>query len=299
MAELFRGVVEFVHTAHARSFRVAAEQLGVTSAAVSKAVKRLEADLGVSLLHRTTRRVTLSDEGETFLARCEDAMALVQSARTEAVAAGRAPRGRLTISLSHVLGPFIVDLLPRFRRRHPGVTLDLRLTDRRSRLVDDRVDVALRVGKLPDSSLVARRLWQTRWVAVASPAYLATAPAIRSPDDLHQHACIRFRSPRGKPVPWTFAGPDGEQQLDAPAGLELDHGGLVVRAAIADLGVAQVFDFMVGDALAQGQLVEVLGEHAAAGPDVHALTVASQRKTPRVRVFLDYLSSVGMRKPVG
>ena len=295
MAELFRGVVEFVHTAHARSFRAAAEELGVTSAAVSKAVKRLEAELGVALLHRTTRRVALSEEGEAFLARCEDAIALVHSARSEAAAAARAPRGRLTVSLSHVLGPFVVDVLARFRRRHPGVTLELKLTDRRSRLVDERVDVALRLGTLPDSALVARRLWRTRWVTVASPTYLAAAAELRTPEDLRGHACIRFRSPRGKAVPWTFAGPDGATPLTVPAGLDVDHGGLIVRAAIADLGVAQVFDFMVADALADGRLVEVLGDHAAPGPDVHALTVAGQRKTPRVRVFLDYLSSVGER----
>lgn len=286
-------MVEFVQTAHARSFRAAAEELGVTSAAVSKAVKRLEGELGVTLLHRTTRRVTLSDEGEAFLARCEDAIALVSSARAQAAAASRAPRGRLTISLSHVLGPFVIDVLGRFRRRYPGVTLQLELTDRRSRLVDDRVDVALRVGKLADSALIARRLWRTRWVTVASPAYLATAPQLRTPDDLTGHACIRFRSPRGKTVPWTFADSAGTTTRDAPAGLDLDHGGSIVRAALAELGVAQVFDFMVSDELSQGRLVEVLADHAAPGPDVHALTAAGQRRTPRVRVFLDYLSSVG------
>ena len=290
MAELFRGVVEFVHTAKAQSFRVAAEELGVTSAAVSKAVKQLEADLGVTLLHRTTRRVALSEEGTAFLSRCEEAVALVSSARADATAAARAPRGHLTVSLSHVLGPVVIDLLARFRRRHPCVTLDLELTDRRRRLVDDKIDVALRVGPLTDSSLVARRLWRTRWVTVVSPSYLATAPDLRTPDDLPAHACIRFRSPRGKPVPWTFLGPDGPTRVDAPAGLDLDHGGSIVRAAVADLGVTQAFDFMVGQELADGRLVEVLPDHAAPGPDVNALTLPGQRRPQRVRVFLDYLA---------
>jgi DNA-binding transcriptional LysR family regulator len=292
MSDLFDGVLPFVRTAQARSFRVAAEELGVTPAAVSKAVKRLEAELGVQLLHRTTRRVDVSAEGAAFLTRCEDAIALVKAGREGAAASARAPRGTLTVSASYVLGSFLVARLPRFAARYPALRLDLRLTDRRSRLVDEGVDVALRVGPLPDSSLVARRVLRTRWVTVASPAYLARHAAPEAPEDLAAHACIRFRSPRGKAVPWTFLdATEGEARtVEVPGHVDLDQGEVIVAAAIAGLGVAQVFDFMVGDPLADGRLIQLLPSLAAQGPDVHALVLPGPRVAAKVRAFLDFVA---------
>lgn len=292
MADLFDGIVPFVHAARARSFRVAAEHLGVTPAAISKAVKRLEAELGATLLHRTTRKVSLSEEGARFLARCEDAMAHVHAGRDEVAAAVRAPRGELTVSLSYVLGPTLVARLPRFVARYPALHLDLRLTDRRVRLVDDRIDVALRVGPLPDSALVARKLMQPRWVTVAAPGYLARHGTPSTPEALVDHACLRFRSPRGKAVPWTFLdAPGGKpRSLDVPGRVDLDQGELIVAAAEAGVGVGQVFDFMVDRALGEGRLVEVLRDHAAPGPPVHALVLPGQQGTPKVRAFLDFVA---------
>jgi len=292
MEDLFDGIVPFVHTARASSFRAAADELGVTPAAVSKAVKRLEARLGVPLLHRTTRRVTLSDEGAQFLARCEDAMAHVRAGRDLVAAAQRTPRGDLTVSLSYVLGSGLVAALPRFLARYPALRVDLRLTDRHSRLVDERVDVALRVGPLSDSTLVARRLLQPQWVTVAAPDYLARAGTPSAPSDLAAHACIRFRSPRGKPVPWTFLDQPGgcPQALDVPGRLDLDQGELIVEAARAGAGVAQVFDFMATPAVREGRLLPVLDEWAAPGPPVHALVLPARRRAPKVRAFLEFVT---------
>ncbi|MCA9653271.1 MAG: LysR family transcriptional regulator [Myxococcales bacterium] len=289
MADPFDGILPFVHTARARSFRVAAEQLGVTPAAVSKAIKRLEGELGVALLHRTTRRVSLSDEGARFLAHCEGALAHVQAGRDELEAARRVPRGELTVTLSHVLGPFLLARLPRFTARYPGLRLDLRLTDRRSRLVDDRIDVALRVGPLPDSTMVARKLLSPRWATVAAPDYLARHGTPDRPAALSGHACLRFRSPRGKAVPWTFLDDAGQPAaIEVPGRVDLDQGQLLVEAALAGLGVAQVFDFMAHEPIREGRLVEVLHPFAAPGPEVFALVLPQQAKAPKVRAFLDF-----------
>ncbi|MEM7152321.1 MAG: LysR family transcriptional regulator [Myxococcota bacterium] len=291
MPDLFDGVVPFVHTAKALSFRAAARELGVTPAAVSKAVKRLEAQLGVELLHRTTRTVTLSDEGTRFLARCQDAMALVQAGRDQASAAARAPRGELRVSLSHVLGHFLVRLLPRFVARHPDLRVELRITDRVAALVDDRIDVALRVGPLRDSTLVARRLLTTRWATVASPAYLARSAAPTTPEELRRHDCLCFRSPRGKLVPWSFSDPTTRAITthEITGRVDVDQGPLVVETAIAGMGIAQVFDFMVAADCQRGRLVEVLPEYATSGPDVFAVTLPGRRRSPKVRAFLDFV----------
>lgn len=292
MGDLFDGIVPFVHAARARSFRVAAEQLGVTSAAVSKAVKRLEAELGVLLLHRTTRKVSLSEEGARFLARCEDAIAHVQAGRDQAAAAQKVPRGELVVSLSYVLGPTLVARLPRFLARYPALRVSLRLTDRRVRLVDERIDVALRLGPLPDSSLVARKLLEPRWATVASPGYLARHGTPATPEALGEHACLRFRSPRGKAVPWTFLDAPGgsPRALEVPGRVDLDQGELLVAAAAAGVGVAQVLDFMVAEPLREGRLVEVLGELRAPGPTVHAVVLPGQQGTPKVRAFLEFVA---------
>ena len=291
MPDLFDGVVPFVHTARALSFRVAARELGVTPAAVSKSVKRLEAELGVELLHRTTRKVTLSDEGARFLARCQDAMALVQTGRDQASAAARAPRGELRVSLSHVLGGFLVRLLPRFVARHPELRVELRVTDRMSALVDDRIDVALRMGPLRDSTLVARRLLGTRWTTVAAPAYLAQHPAPTDPEGLTAHDCLCFRSPRGRIVPWTFADPaTGTITTREITGrFDVDQGPLLLEAAVAQMGITQVFDFMAATEIRRGRLVEVLSAYATAGPDIFAVTLPGRRRSPKVRAFLDFV----------
>ncbi len=291
MSDLFDGIVPFVHAARALSFRAAADELGVTPAAVSKSVKRLEARLGVQLLHRTTRRVSLSDEGAQFLVRCEDAMAHVQAGLDLVDTAQRTPRGDLTVSLSYVLGQTLLTALPRFLARYPALHVDLRLTDRHSRLVDERIDVALRVGPLADSALVARRLMQPRWITVAAPDYLARHGTPTAPEQLDSHTCIRFRSPRGKPIPWTFLDPAGRpRSVSVPGRLDMDHGELIVTAARAGAGIAQVFDFMAAPWVRDGRLLEILGDWAADGPPVHALVLPGRRRAPKVRAFLDFVT---------
>jgi DNA-binding transcriptional LysR family regulator len=292
MRELFSGIVPFVHTARERSFRRAAERLGVTPAAISKAVQKLEAELGVALLNRTTRRVSLSPEGELFLGRCEEALAQLKAGRELIEMSQADPRGELTVTAPHIVGRSLIARLPRFRARYPQLHLHLRFTDRFEHLVDAGIDVAIRVGALEDSSLVARRLMTTRWVTVAAPAYLSQHGTPRRPDQLEAHDCLKFQSPRGTPVEWTFSSPRtmSPTRFKTTGPIDVDQGELLLEAAVQGLGITQALDFMVVDHVRDGRLVEILSEYALDGPSVHGLCLPEQRNSPRVRAFLDFLA---------
>ena len=298
-ADLFSGVLPFVHTAEQRSFRRAARELGVTPAAVSKAVARLEEDLGVRLLLRTSRTVSVTPEGELFLARCRSAVAELRAARDVVADAERVAKGTLALTFSPVLGRLIAPRLAAFSARYPRVSFRVSVTDRQTRLVDEAIDVAVRIGEPAASSLVARRLRRTRWVTVASPAYLARAGTPQHPDDLAAHNCLKFVMPAGTAREWTFAPPhtragDGRSGTRARApstrgNLAVDQGEVLVDAVQAGLGIGQALDFMVGERLRAGDLVEVLAEHAADATGIYALWAAAKRGVPRVSAFVRFL----------
>ena len=283
------GIEHFVAVAETLSFRKGAARLGLSPAAVSKAVARLEQDLGVRLLSRNTRSVTLTPEGRIFLSHSRQALDALQAGRDAVCAARALAEGTSRVSASPVLARPLVDALARLRSRHPRIEVELCLTDRLARLVEDEVDVAVRLGPLEDSALIARRLRSPRWATVASPAYLARQGTPRSPDALGTHACLGFLHPAGGVAPWQFAG----SQHQAPhCSMRLDSGEHLVTAAVAGMGVAQVFDFMVAGHIAEGRLVEVLDEHATSGPPLHALWRPGRQKVPRVRALLDVLVEV-------
>lgn len=294
--DLFAGVTPFVHTAEARSFRRAAEQLGVTPAAISKAVAKLEDDLGVRLLTRSSRHVALTAEGEVFLERCREVIAGIRGARDAASRSRRAPHGEVVIALPFILAPLLAPALSEPAARYPRLTFRLQLSDRISRMVDEGIDVALRIGDLGDSSLVRRLLRRTRWVTVAAPSYLARRPAPASPAKLSAHNCLRFVAPNGKPRDWTFRGPDDRPEPTRVEGnLLVDHGEFLVQAARSGMGVCQVLDFMIEDDLREGRLMEILPGWAADGPPIHALCLPERAKSPNGRAVLDFLAEVFRR----
>jgi DNA-binding transcriptional LysR family regulator len=290
--DLFAGILPFLHVAEERSFRKAAERLGVTTAAVSKAVRKLEEDVGVRLLERTSRQVALTPEGTAFLERAREAVAQVRAARETVAQAQRAPKGPLTVALPYILGPLVLPRLARLQIRYPQLTLHVRLSDRFSRMVDEHIDVAIRIGDLEDSSLVGRRLLRTRWVTLASPAYLARAGTPLRPEELSRHACLRFVDPRGVARAWMFRGEPGgpAEVVRTPAAMDVDHGPALLDLAAAGAGICQVLDFMRDERMRDGRLVEVLADHAADGPPVHALCLPGRQAVPRVQALLELLS---------
>lgn len=284
------GIEAFVRVAQAGSFRGAASRMGVSPSAVSKAVARLEAEVGATLLARTTRSVRLTPEGEVFLEHAGPALDQLYAGLDQVAQAREAPRGPVRVSIAEVLGARVVDGLPRLLARYPGLQLDLSVTDREVRVVDEGFDVVVRIGELVDSSLIGRRLRTSRWITAASPAYLARHGTPTRPEDLADHACLRFSRPSGGVTPWRFRVRDRIEIVRVPERLRMDSGPLLVDAACAGLGVVQAFDFMVSDALGSGSLVEILAPHVAPGPPVHALCAPGRHKTPRVRAVLDLLA---------
>lgn len=288
------GVLAFVRAAESRSFAQAARVLDVTPSGVSKSIARLEAELGLRLLHRTTRQVSLTDDGAVFFEHCRRLLDDFDAARSLMSGRGAAPRGRLRASVPATLGKlFVVPRLQQFLDAHPDVTLELDLSDRQVALVDERVDVAVRIGTLADSSLVARPLWQQQVVTIAAPDLLAGAAPLATLGDLAHHRCLSFRWPTtGRERPWMFRSEGRDVQLRPRVHLTLDEGEALVVAVRGGLGVAQVPHYMAAEALGRGEVVEVLAGLRPQPTPISAV-YASQRNLPaRTRAFVDWLATL-------
>lgn len=276
---LFRGVVPFVAVAQDKSFRAAASRLGVSAAAISKSVSALEAQLGTTLFLRGGRTVTLTREGEQLLAGAQAAIAALGGAREAMESSRRIPEGELVISAPFVLTTLLSAGAALLLARYPQLRLRVVVTDRLSRLKEEQVDIALRVGPLTDPSLIARRLRGTALVTVTAPSYLARRSAPRSVAELAQHDCLVLAAPDGKPRPWLLRG----QVLPVGARLLVDAAPMLVDALLAGLGIGQLFDFMAEPLVREGRLVQLLPETAAEGPPIHAVCAPGRRASPRIR----------------
>lgn len=291
--ELFRGIIPFVAVAEERSFRKAAVRLGVSPAAVSKAVQTLEAAVGVQLFLRGARSVELTGEGRLYFERCQAAVAAVQGAREAIAPAQRVPEGEMVVSLPFVLTGLVARGLSLLRARYPRLTFRVTVTDRLSKLSEESVDVALRIGWLADSSLVSRKLRATQMYTVASPAYLARRGLPARLEDLESHDLVAGLAPSGRPYPWLFRG--GPRPVKSV--LDVDHGPMLLSVVEAGLGISQAFDFLAEEPLREGRLIRLFPDETADGPDVHAVCAPGRRATPRVRVafraFADTFATAG------
>lgn len=276
---LFRGVIPFVAVAQDKSFRAAAQRLGISAAAVSKAIAALEAQLGTTLFLRGARAVTLTREGEQLFAGAQAAVAAMGGAREAMESARRLPEGELIISAPFVLTALLASGVALLSARYPRLTLRLLITDRLSRLKEEQVDIALRVGPLADSALVARRLRATALVTVAAPSYLARKSAPRKVDELAQHDLLVLAAPDGRPRQWLFR----DEVRPMPSKLLIDAAPMLMDALVAGLGIGQLFDFMAEPLLREGRLVQLLPDTAADGPPIHAVCAPGRRASPRIR----------------
>lgn len=297
LGDPFAGVLAFVRCAERHSFTRAAADLGVTTAAVSKAVKRLEQELGVSLLDRSSRNVELTKAGEVFLERSRQALSNIEGARDAVQSVRREPRGELAVTMPFILGSFVMPKLPELAARYPRLSYRFNMADRVVRLSHERFDVAVRMGELEDSALVSRLLRRTRWVTVASPSYLVQNSAPRSPTDLARHNCLCFVGPDGKARRWTFLGEKAPLRVTVEGNLRIDNGRSLLTAAEAGLGLCQVLDFMAEDALRAGRLVSVLDGLATSGPTIHALATKNRIGSANVRAFMRFLSDAFSSDP--
>jgi LysR family transcriptional regulator for bpeEF and oprC len=284
----------FIRVAELESFAAAAEILDLSRAVVTTRIAQLEARLGVRLLHRTTRRVRLTDDGTAYYERCLRVLADLDEA-DEAVSRGRtAARGRLRVQLPVALGrTFLVPALPRFLAAHPALELEVRLANRDVDLVDEGIDCAVRLGVPHETHLVARRIADTRLATVASEGYLRAHGTPRTPDDLAGHNCIAFLDlASGRPVDWAFE-QDGRRILRSPQGnLAFNSMEAAVEAAAAGVGVAQVLWWLAAPAFAAGRLEAVLTDIAAAGPPLYVAYPHHRHLSAKTRAFVDFAAEV-------
>jgi DNA-binding transcriptional LysR family regulator len=232
-----------------------------------------------------------------FAARCHDAISSVRAGRELLEEAQRQPSGEVRLTVPFILGRLVARHLVPFTSRYPLLAVRVSTTDRLVRLIDENVDVAVRIGALEDSSLLARRLSDSRWVTVASPVYVARHGEPQQPAELSSLSCLQFVAPNGRPREWSFLDPRTQAAVSAKvkARLLIDQGEHLLEAAVAGMGVCQVLDFMVGDQLAQGRLVEVLADWAAPGPPIHALSTRERSRAPAVKALVGHLTEVFRR----
>jgi len=269
----------------------AAEHLGSAKSAVSRRLRELEARLGVQLLTRTTRRISLTDAGERYVESAEQVLAAVAQADADAAGDKGALSGRLraAIPLSfgvRHLGPVVQG----FRERHPDVALDLDFSDRRVDLVEDGFDVALRIADLKDSTLIARRLTIIRHAVAASPAYLAEHGTPGTPDGLSGHQCMHYSGSSEAGWPWT--GPDGRTgKVRLNSNLRANNGEFMLNMAIAGFGVVMQPTFILHEALRDGLLVQIMPTYRWRELRAWAVYPPTRYLPARVRAFIDALAA--------
>jgi len=284
----FEAMRVLVAAVDAGSLSAAGRRLGMPLATVSRKVSELEAQLKARLLNRSGRKLTLTDAGELYVAACRRILDDVQEAERSASGEYRVPRGDLYITAPIVFGRLhVVPVAAEFLKAHPEIDIRLALSDRVATLLDERLDLAVRIGALPDSSLVAVRVGAIRQVVCASPAYFAARGAPKRPDDLQHHDCITFES-LSSPQAWTFI--DGKRHAAMPvhSRLTVNTAEAAIEAALCGLGVTRVLSYQIADAVASGRLATAL-EAFEPAPWPVSLVHAGQRLIPqKLRAFLDF-----------
>ncbi|WP_024540000.1 LysR family transcriptional regulator [Comamonas badia] len=284
----------FLRVAHGGGFSAAAEQLDMPRPTVSLAVQRLEARLGARLFSRTTRRVSLTADGQALLERAAVLLADAQELEQQFRPQGAALSGRLRVDLpSRIARRLVAPALPDFFERHPGVTLELGSSDRAIDLVQEGVDCALRVGELASSSLVARPLGQLAVVTCASPGYLQRHGVPRHPDELPRHQAVQYAATAGgRPAPWEWLEQGQLHGKAMPGRVTVGNAETYIACALAGLGLIQVPAYDVQEHLASGALVQVLGDCAQPGMAVHLVVSHRRHLSARVQAFGSWLAGV-------
>jgi len=294
MKHSLQQMAAFAETARHGSFAAAARELGSAPSTLAKAVARLEASLQVKLFHRTTRQVSLTPDGERLYGRCERLLADLEALQAEAAGTREEPAGLLRVDLPIVMGrEFVLPVLARMAQRFPRLELDVRLQDGYADLVKEGIDVALRLGPLKDSTLVAQRVASQSMVLVANRAYLERNGTPRRLEDLAAHEALVFRMPTsGRDRPWQFRQAGKDVELHPPTRIRINDGEGLVAAVRLGLGLAQLPEYFVRRELARGEVVEVLKSLRPAVLPVLAVYPGARLVPARARAFLQELKGI-------
>jgi DNA-binding transcriptional LysR family regulator len=281
----------FTRVVNAGTFSEAARQLDMSPSAVSKLIARMEARLGARLLHRSTRRLELTAEGERFNSECLRILELIDCAERD-IANVSKPSGLIQVNANLPFGLHcLLPLLPDFFAAYPDITLNVELTDTVVDLLERRADIAIRTGPMKESSLVQRRLGESRMLTVASPGYIARCGEPQNLDELQRHNRLSFGFHRHSQA-WVFRGTDGQRiEIEPKGNVLLSDGESMRRSALAGLGIARLANFHIHDDLQAGSLVPVLQAYDSGETEaIHAVFIGPGQQLPhRVRVFIDFL----------
>ncbi|MGQ0593922.1 MAG: LysR substrate-binding domain-containing protein [Gammaproteobacteria bacterium] len=279
------------------SFSAAAEKLALSKAMVSKQIHALEDLLGARVLNRTNRRLHLTEAGATYLEKCKKILTAVEEAERAVMELNTEPRGALKLRAPSSLGTFhLVPAIADYEKRYPAVKVLLSLQDPWVDLVEEGLDLAIRLGKLPDSSLVARQLASVQAVVCGAPAYLKAHGMPRTPDDLAQHNCLIYTewTPKGE---WLFKGPEGEFLVSVSGDFEANLGDAVRMAALSGRGLVQLLAYVVGSDLRAGRLRAVLTDYAPDKVSIHAVYPHREHLAATVRTFVEFLQERFQKDP--
>jgi DNA-binding transcriptional LysR family regulator len=281
----------FVRVAALGSFSAAARALELSQTMVTKHVAALENRLGVKLLHRSTRKLVLTEGGRTYLSACERILAEIEEAEASASLDRIEPRGTLRLNVPLTFGfRQIAPALAEFNRLHPAVSVDLGLADRYVDLIEEGWDLAIRIGRLRDSSLVARRLAPCRTVVCAAPSYLKEHGTPQTLDDLSGRNCLGYTLPSAIAANrWVF-GAEGDIVVPVQGNLRANNGDALLAAALAGQGLIYQPTFLVGDSLRSGDLVQVLKQYPTYELGVHAVLPSGRQAPAKVRTFVEFLA---------
>jgi DNA-binding transcriptional LysR family regulator len=292
----FQEMTVFTAVVDAGSFVGAADELNISKAVVSRLVAELENRLRVRLLHRTTRKLSMTEEGQAFYVRCKALLADVEEAEAEVMARTGQARGVLKLNVPVTFG--ILHLAPlwgRFLAQNPEVSLDVTLSDRVVDLVEEGYDLAVRIGRLSNSSLVSRQLSSSRMVLCAAPAYLKRHAAPKHPSHLTSHTIIAY-SLLSTGDHWEFEGPDGIVNVKVKPRMKTNSGDTCLRAAVQGQGIILQPSFIVNQDIESGKLVEILPSYQCGEFGIYAVYPSRHNVSPKIRILIDYLAKAFTQK---
>src|SRR5665213_2135134 len=290
----FGGIAEFIAVVELKSFVVAGEHLGISSSGVSKAIGRLEARLGARLLYRTTRSLRLTKDGAAFYQRCNQLMVGLEEAEQEISRTHIDPRGRLTVELPRAIGRlYVMPALSEFARRYPQLSVHAVFRDQYEELLQEEMDVAVRLAGAGQPRQVSRVIGPTRYVTCAAPGYLEAHGMPVKPNDLLHHNCLGYLSSQtGRPREWHFSQKGTPFSVSVNGNLAMSNSEGLIEAAVAGLGIVQLLDLVALQAVQSGQLRPILSEWVAETRDLCIVYSANKQSQPKIKLFESFVIRV-------